>query len=502
MDTRSFQDQVADMWRTRPVRLPKEGHIAGVCSGIGVRYGVDPVLIRVVFVASALFGGGGLVLYLAAWLMFPRHGDQVSSLESLVGRGASSDSTTKVVVLLVALAIAAGAIGPVGAGSGGSGFIGTLLLLGGWWLLYQRRPEPPVLPAPEGTSFPTQAAFPQPPVTNAYCSPWGAHTGAWHMQAGPAATTTPGGEAAGTKTTSTAATPPAQTTDATEVLSTTDASDTPASGTDSTAPTETTERKTSPMPDLRKDTDRKDTDRKDTDLPLPDVDALSPHRSAPPAWDPLGVAPFAWDLPEPTPTHQPAVVTNRRSRLTTTVLGLAVIAAAVTGALGAAADLAWVTPARVGAAALAVVGLGLLIGAFLHRGHGLLVVTGPLLGFVVLASIAGPVDTSNWGDRTWAPTSTDQLESEYSFQFGAMTLDLRGLELTEDRTVQVDGRFGSVEVLLPENLDVRADCTVGPGEIRGCPAPGIDGGADGVDDGPVLDLNANMEFGSLEVRRG
>lgn len=121
MDTRSFQDQVADMWRTRPVRLPKEGHIAGVCSGIGVRYGVDPVLIRVVFVASALFGGGGLVLYLAAWLMFPRHGDQVSSLESLVGRGASSDSTTKVVVLLVALAIAAGAIGPVGAGSGGSG---------------------------------------------------------------------------------------------------------------------------------------------------------------------------------------------------------------------------------------------------------------------------------------------------------------------------------------------------------------------------------------------
>ncbi|MDJ0400858.1 PspC domain-containing protein [Rhodococcus rhodochrous] len=491
MDTRSFQDQVADMWRTRPVRLPKEGHIAGVCSGIGVRYGVDPVLIRVVFVASALFGGGGLVLYLAAWLLFPRHGDQVSSLESLVGRGPSSDSTTKVVVILVALAIAAGAIGPVGAGSGGSGFIGTLLLLGGWWLLYQRRPEPPVLPAPEGTSFSTQGAFPQPPVTNSYCSPWGAHTGAWNMHAGPAATATPSAEA----------TPPAQATDATEAMDITDASvtgtpaqgtDAPAPGTGTTASTDTTERKTSPMPDLRKD----------TDVPLPGVDELTPHRSAPPAWDPLGVAPFAWDLPEPAPKHEPAVVTNRRSRLTTTVLGLAVIAAAVTGALGAAADLAWVTPARVGAVALAVIGLGLLIGAFLHRGHGLLVVTGPLLGFVVLASIAGPVDTSNWGNRTWAPTSADQLEPEYSFQFGAMTLDLRGLELTEDRTVQVDGRFGSVEVLLPENLDVRADCTVGPGEIRGCPAPGIDGGADGVDDGPVLNLNANMEFGSLEVRRG
>ena len=482
MDTRSFQDQVADMWRTRPVRLPKEGHIAGVCSGIGVRYGIDPVLIRVVFVASALFGGGGLVLYLAAWLLFPRHGDQVSSLESLVGRGASSDSTTKVVVILVALAIAAGAIGPVGAGSGGSGFIGTLLMLGGWWLLYQRRPEPPLLPATDGSSFSNQPAFPQPPVTNPYHSPWSAHTGAWNMHAGPAATETPAGETTRSETSGTETATPSQTTNATEVVNTTGATDT----------TDTTERKTSPMPDLRKD----------TDAPLPGADALSPRRPSPPAWDPLGVAPFAWDLPEPTPTHQPAVVTNRRSRLTTTVLGLAVIAAAVTGALGAAADLAWVTPARVGAVALAVIGLGLLICAFLHRGHGLLVVTGPLLGFVVLASIAGPVDTSNWGSRTWAPANGDQLQAEYSSQFGAMTLDLRRLELTEDRTVQVDGRFGSVEVLLPENLDVRADCTIGPGEIKGCPGPGIDGGADGVDDGPVLNLKANMEFGSLEVRRG
>ncbi len=488
MDTRSFQDQVADMWRTRPVRLPKEGHIAGVCSGIGARYGVDPVLIRVVFVASALFGGGGLVLYLAAWLMFPRHGDQVSSLESLVGRGASSDSTTKVVVLLVALAIAAGAIGPVGAGSGGSGFIGTLLLLGGWWLLYQRRPEPPVLPAPEGTSFPTQAAFPQPPVTNAYCSPWGAHTGAWHMQAGPAARRHRAGRRPRLR----------QATDATEVVDTTPAS--------------------APTPPPRAPTPQRPPRRRRGRRPRCPTYARTPTARTPTFRSRVStssrptVRHRRHGIPRGRPVRMGSARTGTEARtrhrhesaLASDHDGSrpGVIAAAVTGALGAAADLAWVTPARVGAMALAVVGLGLLIGAFLHRGHGLLVITGPLLGFVVLASIAGPVDTSNWGDRTWAPTSTDQLESEYSFQFGAMTLDLRGLELTEDRTVQVDGRFGSVEVLLPENLDVRADCTVGPGEIRGCPAPGIDGGADGVDDGPVLDLNANMEFGSLEVRRG
>ncbi|MEU5842932.1 PspC domain-containing protein [Rhodococcus sp. NPDC047139] len=467
MDTRNFQEQVADMWRTRPVRLPKEGHIGGVCSGIGVRYGIDPVLVRVVFVASALFGGGGLVLYLAAWLLFPRHGDDVSPLESLVGRGSSSDSTTKIVVLLVALAIAAGAIGPVGAGSGGSGFIGTLLLLGGWWLLYQRRPEPPVLPAPEGSPFPGQADFRQPSMVNPYHFMWGAHAGSWHMRPGP-------------ETWTEDATTPAPT-----------SAESTAESTDPTNDAETTERKPSTMPDLRKD----------TDTPSSGAETRSPEQPSPPAWDPLGVAPFAWDLPEPAPRHEPAVVTNRRSRLTTTVLGLAVIAAAVTGALGAAADLAWVTPARVGAVALAVIGVGLLIGAFLHRGHGLLVVTGPLLGFVVLASIAGPIDTSSWGSRNWAPTTAEQLQPEYNSRFGSMSLDLRGLELTEDRTVSVDGRFGSVEVLLPEDLDVRATCDVRAGEVTQCPEPGLDTGTDG-EKGPVLTLDAAVQFGSLEVQRG
>ena len=151
MTTRSFPEQLSDMWRTRPVRMPEQGHVAGVCTGIGMRYGVDPVLIRVAFTVSAIFGGAGIVLYLAAWVLFTRRGDQVSPLESLMGRGNSSDSSTKVIVILVALAIAASAVGPVGAGSGGSGFIGAFLMLGGWWLLYQRQPEPPAgFPLPEG----------------------------------------------------------------------------------------------------------------------------------------------------------------------------------------------------------------------------------------------------------------------------------------------------------------------------------------------------------------
>ena len=44
--------------------------VAGVAGGIGVHLGVDPVLIRISFVALA-FAGIGVLLYLIAWLVIP-----------------------------------------------------------------------------------------------------------------------------------------------------------------------------------------------------------------------------------------------------------------------------------------------------------------------------------------------------------------------------------------------------------------------------------------------
>src|ERR1700754_3169221 len=42
----------------------------------------------------------------------------------------------------------------------------------------------------------------------------------------------------------------------------------------------------------------------------------------PPAWDPLGAAPFAWDLPEPSPLAQPEQPAPRRLPVTPVTLGL------------------------------------------------------------------------------------------------------------------------------------------------------------------------------------
>jgi len=45
--------------------------LGGVCSGLGRHLGVDPLIVRVAFVAAATAGGVGIVVYLLAWAFVP-----------------------------------------------------------------------------------------------------------------------------------------------------------------------------------------------------------------------------------------------------------------------------------------------------------------------------------------------------------------------------------------------------------------------------------------------
>ncbi|MFD4181294.1 PspC domain-containing protein [Rhodococcus sp. NPDC058514] len=467
MSNPSFHEQLHELWRTRPVRLPKQGPIAGVAAGIGYRYSVDPVLIRVAFAVSTFFGGVGIVLYLACWLLLPQAGDQTSAAESLVGRGRSSESGTKTVVLAVALIIALSTLGPVGVGLGGSGLISLALMLGGLWLLHQRRPVPPPLPA---AAYPADAGYP-PPITGypGTSFPASYATGGYTMPS--AYTNLPK-----TYEPSAPATPaPSDPLAAEQAQAAT-------SGTDAVTP-EASAAAASVQ-------ERAATGAATTDVPQP------------PSWDPLGVAPFAWDLPEPTPPAPPTPPKQPKSRLTTTVLGLAIIAAAGTWALSSATGADWLSPARIGAVALAVIGIGLLIGAFLRRGYGLLVITGPLMGFVLLASLIGPVDldSAKVGEHQWKPLTEVDVQSEYSTTAGDFALDLSPITLTKDKTVDINNSLGSFTVTVPPNMDVKNTCSVTFGEAK-CLPEGIDGGADGIG-GPVLTLNMTGGAGELVVNRG
>lgn len=59
----------------RLMRLEEGRMIAGVCAGLAQYFGVDPTLVRIIFVILALFGLGGVVLYLILWLVMPRASD-------------------------------------------------------------------------------------------------------------------------------------------------------------------------------------------------------------------------------------------------------------------------------------------------------------------------------------------------------------------------------------------------------------------------------------------
>ena len=59
---------------TAPRHLRRSSHdrmVAGVAGGIGEYFDIDPVLVRIGFVAATLFAGTGLILYPIAWLVVP-----------------------------------------------------------------------------------------------------------------------------------------------------------------------------------------------------------------------------------------------------------------------------------------------------------------------------------------------------------------------------------------------------------------------------------------------
>jgi signal transduction histidine kinase/phage shock protein PspC (stress-responsive transcriptional regulator) len=55
-------------------RDPSRRVLAGVCAGIARHLRIDPIIVRIAFVAAATAGGVGLVLYVMAWLIMPADG--------------------------------------------------------------------------------------------------------------------------------------------------------------------------------------------------------------------------------------------------------------------------------------------------------------------------------------------------------------------------------------------------------------------------------------------
>src|SRR5919199_2310488 len=68
-------------------RDTRRGLVAGVLAGLGARLGIDPLLLRIIFVVAAVASGGlALLAYLVAWAALPAAVGQPAPLARRLGR--------------------------------------------------------------------------------------------------------------------------------------------------------------------------------------------------------------------------------------------------------------------------------------------------------------------------------------------------------------------------------------------------------------------------------
>ncbi|MFI9814850.1 PspC domain-containing protein [Saccharothrix variisporea] len=391
------EETLKDFWVSRPRRPHAGRKIAGVAAGIAERYQIDPVIVRVAFVAMALCNGAGVLVYLLGWLFLPQEDDEVSAAESLVGRGRSATPAPLTVLLGLAVLPASGLFV-----DGGFTMVGGLLLsVGAIYALHRGR-------------------------------------GALNRPA--------------------------------------------------------------PSPEVS---------------PVDTADAPT-TRVTPPAWDPLGAAPFAWDLPEPTPTTPPVPVVptrprRRKSRVAGATFGLALVVLA--GAVVASGYSDWFTAPHVIGLVVATLGLGMVVGAFRGGGKGLIALVVPLsVAGVVMTTVSFNDwgDSDRYGDVSQRPTSIADVREQYDTNAGTVDLDLTGLPSSGAVRTKVEVGLGEARVIVPPNADVVATCRADFGSVdcldkrsdgKGPDERVRDNGPDG-EGGLKIELDLRAGMGEVVVSRG
>ena len=196
-------------------------------------------------------------------------------------------------------------------------------------------------------------------------------------------------------------------------------------------------------------------------------------------------------------------------------------------------------PDEAAAVALAVLGVGMVLGAFLRGGRGLIAFALPVGALALLSGTVHDLDErlerydadrdaalERQGPQHVVATSPAQLDARYRGGNHPVSLDLRGLHLDEEQTTSVRTDSGPIQVLLPAGLpaDVRCSSEHGPvrclgAEVTGGEVTVTDHAADGAargrandrrpddrgefgDEPAALRLELSSSNGPVEVRRG
>jgi phage shock protein PspC (stress-responsive transcriptional regulator) len=131
-----------------PLRRSADGRlVAGVCAGLARHLGIDPLVVRIAFVAAATAGGVGILIYGAAWVLIPADSGEAQAKPAprwLRSDRAGVEIAVGVGLLTLAFLLAMRAVG--------LWFSDVLvwpvtLLAGGGALLWRQSLSPPTEPA-------------------------------------------------------------------------------------------------------------------------------------------------------------------------------------------------------------------------------------------------------------------------------------------------------------------------------------------------------------------
>jgi Cell wall-active antibiotics response LiaF, C-terminal len=204
----------------------------------------------------------------------------------------------------------------------------------------------------------------------------------------------------------------------------------------------------------------------------------------------------------------PAAPSSRRGAITAGVVSLLSIGAAlvIAGSLSGWFD---ASASVVLAAALVVVGAGLVLASVVGRAPWLFVVGIVVTCALLTAAAVEPLIDDGVGERTVAPATLVGLETRYEHGIGDFTVDLRNVALDgKTRRVEVELGIGSLTVLVPKAQSLVVDAHVDAGKLLlpdGRTANGWDESlryARGAAGKGALVIDLEMGFGDATVRRG
>ncbi len=120
------------------------------------------------------------------------------------------------------------------------------------------------------------------------------------------------------------------------------------------------------------------------------------------------------------------------------------------------------------ALATMVIGIGLMLLAK-DGPHVGLIVFGTLVGLVTLVTAAAPFEGFQGavGDRTIVISSVDEIQPDYNLSFGTLTIDLSEIDdLGPATPLTASVGMGELVVLVPEDVEIAVDASVGAGQIE------------------------------------